>query len=373
MHQRSFSAFAMVVIVLAVSSSAWSAAPEPLALGAEAPPFQLEGVDGKQYGLEDFEDAAVLAMIFTCNHCPTAQAYEDRIQQLHEKYSDRGVAVVAVSPNDPAALRLDELGYTDVSDSLEDMEIRAEHRGFTFPYLYDGDVQEMSKAYGALATPHVFVFDSERKLRYEGRFDDRDNPAEVTSHDTVDAIESLLAGEPVKVAQTNVRGCSVKWSDKRPSVAEAQEKWEAQPVTVADIDLEEARKLVANGGDKLRLINVWATWCGPCVVEFPDLVEIQRMYGHRDFELVTVSIDEADNRAAVEKFLNEQHAAMTNYHYTGDDPNALVEAIGSGWRGNIPFTVLVAPGGEVLFSHSGIIDPLTVKRAIADHLGRTYY
>ncbi|MGE3818085.1 MAG: thioredoxin family protein, partial [Isosphaeraceae bacterium] len=146
--------------------------PTPLAIGAKAPDFQLPGVDGKTHALTDFADAKVLVVLFTCNHCPTAQAYEGRIARLHEEYKDDGVAVVAISPNDPSAVRLDELGYTDVGDSFLDMKIRADEKGFTFPYLYDGDTQEVAKAYGVLATPHVFVFDQTRVLRYQGRFDD---------------------------------------------------------------------------------------------------------------------------------------------------------------------------------------------------------
>ena len=110
-----------------------------LAIGAPAPDFDLPGVDGRRYSLKDFASAPVLAVVFTCNHCPTAQAYEDRIQKLHDDYAGKGVALVAISPNDPKAVRLDELGYSDLSDSLEEMKVRADDKGFTFPYLYDGE------------------------------------------------------------------------------------------------------------------------------------------------------------------------------------------------------------------------------------------
>ena len=123
----------------------------------------------------------MLVFVFTANHCPTAQAYEERIEKLHADYAGRGVAVVLVSPNDPLALRLDEQGYTDLGDSLEDMKIRAKDRGWTFPYLYDGETEAMSRQYGPVATPHVFVFDAERKLRFVGRVDDGENPAKVTT------------------------------------------------------------------------------------------------------------------------------------------------------------------------------------------------
>ena len=151
-----------VVILLGLISSGWSAPKEmkTLQIGAAAPDFELPGVDGRTYRLADFAAAEVLAVVFTCNHCPTAQAYEERLVKLHADYKDRGVALVAISPNDAKAVRLDELGYTDVGDSLEDMKIRAKDAGFEFPYLYDGDNQKVSAAYGVLATPHVFIFDA---------------------------------------------------------------------------------------------------------------------------------------------------------------------------------------------------------------------
>src|SRR5262249_52053603 len=158
-----------------------------------APDFALPGVDGRTYGLKDFADAKVLVVLFTCNHCPTAQAYEDRIIKLHADYQDRGVRLVAISPNDPKAVRLDEQGYTDLSDSLDEMKFRAKDKGFKFPYLYDGETQQTSLAYGVLATPHVFIFDADRKLRYNGRIDDADVKP-VKSHEPRRPIDVILRG-----------------------------------------------------------------------------------------------------------------------------------------------------------------------------------
>src|SRR6266571_2017232 len=157
------------LLVMFVGSILQAANPPMLQIGAKAPDFNLPGVDGKSYSLKDFADAKILVIIFTCNHCPTAQAYEQRIIKLNEDYKDKGVALVAISPNDPQAVRLDELGYTDLSDSFEEMKLRAKEGKFTFPYLYDGRTQKTAKAYGVVATPHVYIFDHQRKLRYVGR------------------------------------------------------------------------------------------------------------------------------------------------------------------------------------------------------------
>ncbi len=357
-----------------VGPQSLQADPESLAtleIGAPAPHFDLPGVDGKTHALADFADARVLVVVFTCNHCPTAQAYEDRLASFTREYKDRGVALVAISPNDPLAVRLDELGYTDLSDSFEDMKLRAQQRQFPFPYLYDGENQKVSLAYGALATPHVFIFDQDRKLRYKGRFDDGE-VNEVKSHDAVNAVDAILAGKPVEVETTRVFGCSTKWSDKRASAVESLAAWDAEPVTLAPIDLEGLKTLAANETEKYVLVNLWATWCGPCVQELPAFVEINRMYRKRKFELVTISLDEPDQKDQALATLTENKVAMRNLIFQGEDRDALAEALDPKWPGPIPYTLLIAPGGEVVERWNGPIDPLVVKRAIVERIGRTY-
>ncbi len=182
-----------------------------LAVGAPAPDFCLPGVDGQTHCLKEYASSKLLVIAFICNHCPTSQLYETRIKQIAEDYKDKGVTVVAIEPNNPDAVRLNEMGYTDVGDSLEDMKTRAEYRHFNFPYLYDGDTQKVSTAYGPTATPHLFIFDSERKLRYEGRVDNNMREPLVTKRDARDAIDALLAGQPVAVSKTP----SVGWRASR--------------------------------------------------------------------------------------------------------------------------------------------------------------
>jgi peroxiredoxin len=342
-----------------------------LAIGAQAPDFRLPGVDGRSYSLKDFGAARVLAIIFTCNHCPTAQAYEDRIIGLAKEYKDRGVAVVAINPNDPKAVRLDELGYTDLSDSLDEMKIRAKARQFPFPYLCDGETQDTAKAYGVLATPHVFVFDQQRQLRYVGRFDDGEvRPP--TSHDAVDAIEAILAGRAVARPTTRVFGCSTKWSDKRDDARRALARWDAESVKLELLDEAALRKLARNDGKNLLLVNVWATWCGPCVAELPDLVTMNRMYRGRAFRLVTISMDDPEKKDAALKVLKEKHVSATNYLSTLKDRDQFGDLLDKDWPGPVPYTLLIAPGGKVVYRKSGAIEPLEVKQAIVGCLGRTY-
>jgi len=373
---RNLSRTALLALAVSAGLAAPASAaegPVTLAIGAAAPDFDLPGTDGQRYSLASFQDAEVLVLIFTANHCPTAQAYEERILKLHADYAGRGVQIVLISPNDPLAVRLDEQGWSDMGDALEDMKIRARDRGYTFPYLYDGETQEMSREYGPKATPHVFVFDKERKLRFVGRIDDNEDPSKATTTDTRDAIEAVLAGEPVKVETTKVFGCSIKWSEKREWVAQGYEDWAKEEVTLEPIDTAGVEAVVGNDSKNLRLVNVWATWCGPCVIEFPELVSIHRIYRGRDFEVVTIDADPPEKRDKALAFLKEQQASTRNYAFDKGDPYALVDAVDTEWPGNLPHTIVVAPGGEVVYRSDGAFDTLEMRKAIVGWLGRYYH
>ena len=371
-----FAALALLAIAAApvpFAAAADGPSVPTLAIGSAAPDFDLPGVDGQRYTLASFAKAKVLVFVFTANHCPTAQAYEERIERLAADFAARGVQVVLVSPNDPLALRLDEQGYSDLGDTLEEMKQRAKDRGWTFPYLYDGETEAMSRKYGPVATPHVFVFDAERKLRFAGRVDDNENPAKATTADARNAIAAVLAGKPVPVETTKVFGCSVKWSDKRPWVKDGLDKWVQEPVALETVDTASLKAIAAGDPKKLRLVNVWATWCGPCVIEFPDLVSLHRIYRGRDFEVVTVNADAPELQGKAKGFLESQHASMRNVALAKDDVYALIEAIDPQWQGALPHTMLVAPGGKVLYRSEGIFDVRELRKTIVGWLGRYYH
>jgi peroxiredoxin len=346
-----------------------------MAIGAAAPDFKLKSVDGKIYTLQSFNKAKVLAVVFMCNHCPTSQAYEERIKKMTTDYAGKGVAVVAISPNDPASLRLDELGYSDVGDSFDDMKHRAKEKAFNFPYLYDGDTEIASKQYGPVATPHIFIFDKERKLRYNGRIDDTEDPAKpIRSADAINAIEALLSNKEVPVAVTKTFGCSIKWAEKRDWIQKATVTWAKEPVSLDAIDADGITKLVKNGSDKLRLINLWATWCVPCVQEFPELVTINHMYRDRGLEFVTISADAPSRKENALKFLQNKQASGKNYIYTGDDKYKMIEAVDPKWDGALPYTMLVDPDGKIIYAKQGIVDPEALKKIIFNvpMMGRIY-
>jgi len=360
-----------------------------LAIGDRAPDFKLPGIDGKTYTLADFAGPDVLMVLFTSNHCPTSHGIEKRLMKLREDMRGKSFGLVAINPNHPDGIRIDELGYGEWGDSFEEMKPYAEFNGWDFPYLYDGDTQTVARAYGCLATPHVFIFDRERKLRYAGRFDDSRYADESTvKHpDARNAIEALLAGKPVPVELTKPHGCSTKWREKAVANQQIMANWEKIPVTLDMIDVAGVAALRANPTEKFRLFNVWATWCAPCVEEFPLLVSLSRQFGTREFELITLSMDQPAQAAKAQAFLQEQGAGLVkrtqdsvnregrrtnHYLVNGGSNDELMAALDPEWPGPIPHTVLVAPGGKIVWRHNGVISLEEARRAIVESLSRYY-
>ncbi len=365
--------FLKVALLILFAMPAWGQTSHPiLALGSPAPNFDLPGIDGKNHKLSDYAASPILVVVFTCNHCPIAQMYETRIGKLAADYKEQGVAVVAIQPNDPKALRIDELDSSDMSDTLEEMKIRAEYKHLTYPYLYDGDTQSVTRAFGPQATPHVFVFDQDRKLRYEGRFDNSYRIELVKTQDARNAVDALLAHKDPAVTHTGVFGCSTKWQEKQASSIETLHKIESQPVTVEMATADDLKKLRSNPTGKMLLVSFWATWCGSCIHEFADLQDTFRMYNVREFELVTVAANMPDEKESVLKMLEMMHATSRNLLFASDDTSALQAAFDPEWQSAVPYTVLLAPDGKVLYKTLGSVDILELRRTILANLPSDY-
>jgi peroxiredoxin len=367
------------VFTLLLCVTVWGQPAHPiLPLGSPAPDFSLPGVDGKVHKLSDYASSPVLVVVFTCNHCPIAQMYERRIEQLFEDYGKKGVAVVAIQGNDPKAIRIDELDSSDVSDTLDDMKIRVAYKHLLYPYLYAGDTPAVTAAYGPQATPHVFIFDKSRRLRYQGHFDNSYRIEMVKTHDAQNAIDALLAGKEVAVTHTGVFGCSTKWPEKAAQREEADKKIDATPVHVEKVDAAGLKKLRANPSGHVTLIDFWATWCGSCLVEFSDLQDTYRMYSDRDFDLVTVSANMPDEQPSVLRFLQKKHATSRNLLFGSDDTAALQAAFDPTWQSAVPYTIVLGPDGKVIYKTIGSVDLLEMRRKIlaampSDYIGFNKY
>ncbi len=360
---------------LLLSVAACSVDPHPtLAIGSPAPDFTLPGVDGRVHTLNEYSKSPVLAVVFTCNHCPVAQLYESRIKKLDEDYRGKGVALIAINPDNPSTIRFSELGYSDVGDSLVEMKARAAHRHFEYPYLYDGDTQAVATKFGVAALPQIFVFDRQRTLRYQGRLDDNLREPVVKSRDARNAIDAVLAGGRVSIERTPAVGCPPVWLSKSSGRDAEMAKIEAEPVTLEMAGADRLKKLRGNGSGKLLMVNFWATWCGPCVTEFPELETTYRMYRHRGLDFVSVSANDPDDKPQVMEFLQKNHASGSN---AACRPNVsgsancrfgLQAAFDPLMPAAVPFTVLIAPNGDIVFQQLGELDILNLRRAILANL-----
>lgn len=370
--------FRIVVTAMAASvSMGWSQAPaKPLALGDTLPSFKLTGTDGVAHTAGDWKQSPVLVVAFLCNHCTESQVYEARLNEMARTFATKGVAVVAIQSSNPKAFTEKELAWSDVGESLEDMKERATFRKFRFPYLYDGDTGSTAQVFGATVAPSVFIFDRERKLRYSGRFDTDPSNSPATVHNASDAVEELLAGKPVTVASTTAAGCQLRLG---PGTA-VKPAPDAAPVSVALASAEVLSALRHNPTGKLLLVNFYATWCGPCVTEFPDLMATNRMYRDRGFAFTTVSANVPDEKPEVLAFLKKMNATTNNLLYGSDDTYAMQDAFDPDAGSAVPVSVLLGPQGNVLFHEQGEIDLMQIRRAILanlpddpDHVGSQNY
>jgi len=391
MSRINFIAVALLGVVTTISAAEPKKAEviHDLKIGDSAPDFSLPGIDGKTHRLAEYKNARLLMIAFISNHCPDSHAAESRIKKLVADMKGKSFALVAINPNNPDGLSIDELGYSRYNDGFDEMKKYATEAGFNFPYLYDGEKQAAAQAYGCLATPHVFLFDAERKLRYKGQFDDShlEDAATVKSPDARNAVEALLARKAVPIEVTKPHGCSTKWMSKKGGIAVQTDKWDKTPVDVATIDAAGVASLRKNETKNVRLFNVWATWCIPCVAEFPELVKTARKFDMREFEFINISVDEPNDSAKVKEFLEKRGAGLSgrakaalkaegrpanSYIFSGGELADLMKVLDPEWPGGVPHTIVVGPAGEVIWRHNGPLDGDELRGKIFEHMGAFY-
>jgi protein-disulfide isomerase len=344
-----------------------------LPIGSPAPDFSLIGIDGKTHTLAEYRNAKVLAVVFESNHCPVSENYEGRIRAIYKDYKDKGVQLVAINPNNAKAVRLDELGYTDMTDSFPDMKKRAALRHIDWPFLYDGDTQVVATKFGASATPHIFIFDADRKLRYEGRIDDNQTIARVTRNDARDALDAILAGKEVETPHTPAFGCSTKWLYKAGDVEAEQKRIQSAAVSVTPATADDIKTLLANGSQKITVVNFWSPKCAGCSATLSDLETTYWMYKNRDYDFVNVAIDKPDSPQVLQ-MLKDHYASARNLEVTPQIMASIKSSLPAKWDTGKPLTLVIAPGGKVLWSQSGTFDIPVMRRVVLANMpdGRSY-
>ena len=375
-----FRAYKRLTFTLAMLAMLWSCGkngkissfvPNPISIekqnvieldqGESCPDFSLFGTDGTLYDRNDFSHQEVLIVLFLSNHCLESQGIEDKLIQFKESMP-AGVAMVGISGNSPLATPFSSLGYSDLDDSYDSMKERVFQKGFNFPYLYDGDDQAITLSFGPQILPMAYVFDGDRRLYAKTYFINSD--IEMLPK----LVNALLSGTPFQQGVgMEASGCPLHWSWDQQEVKADSEEWKERQVILKEAHIGDLDKILKGDPHKLKVINFWATWCGPCKKEFPDFLKISRQFEQRPVDFLTVSVDGSEKRKEAFEFLNQVHAPIQNYILTQVSEDSVRAAIGGEWDGSIPLTLIIDPSGRISKRWSGPFDKLELKRSIVDH------
>ena len=314
------------------------------AIGHPAPDFTLADLNGKTHALKDYRGKTVVVS-FISARCPISNAYKARIRAIADEYSKRDVAFLGVNSN--------------ADESLEEMRAYATKNNLDFTILKDeGNV--VADAYAAERTPKIYLIDGEGVLRYQGRIDNSQNPRMVKRDDLREALNEMLSGKPVSVAETKALGCLIKRvQDAKAAPASPPAKVaaaQAEP-KVGSLKPADFAKFKDSAKGKVLMLNFWATWCGPCVAEFPELVALDAKYRDKGMKLVGITADDAEDvQPKVIPFIKKHHVKFDIIRQDTDDPEAMINQITKDWNGVIPATFLYDKQGNLAYSRFGIID-----------------
>jgi peroxiredoxin len=319
-------------------------APASPTVGQPAPDFTLADLNGKKHLLKDYRGKTVVVG-FISARCPISNAYKDRIRAIAGEYSKRGVAFLGVNSN--------------ADESLEELRAYAAKNNLDFTILKDqGNV--VADAYAAERTPKVYLIDGEGVLRYQGRIDNSQDPRMVKRDDLREALNEMLSGKPVSVAETKALGCLIKREQDAkaaPASLPAKTKSAQGEPKVGSLKPADFAKFKDSAKGKVLVLNFWATWCGPCVAEFPELVAIDAKYRDKGMKLVGITADEADDvQPKVIPFIKKHQVKFDIIRQDTDDPEEMMNQITKDWNGVIPATFVYDKKGNLAYSHFGIID-----------------
>ena len=367
-------------LLLSLSLSAHAQTTTSPAIGRPAAEFALPDLDGKRHALRDYRGRTVAA-VFLSTECPFSNAYHARLRAIAADYAARGVVLLGINAHP--------------DETLDRIREHAKRNELAFPILKD-EGGRVADLYGATRTPEVFVIDAAGALRYHGRIDNSKDPARVQRNDLREALDELLAGSPVRVAETKSFGCPVRMV-RKPAAATAEERTAAfdrlpgfvngfAPQTkkapakrpaakaapaptgaprVALLKPADFEKLKNEAKGKILVINFWATWCSPCVAEFPEFVALDEKYRSRGVEMVGISADDSTElKTSVTAFLRKQRATFRNFVQDTDDPQQMVDVVDKEWPGVLPATFVYDRTGARIYKRYGIIDREELLAAI---------
>jgi peroxiredoxin len=341
--KRVISTLLLIGLALTISLQAQSDknAITAVAIGKTAPDFTLKDLNGQTHSLKSFR-GRITVVAFISTQCPISNNYNERMRTIAQDYNKENVAFVGINSN--------------FTESRAEIKSHAGKNKLAFPILKD-EGNKVADAFGALRTPEIFVIDPEGAIRYHGRIDNSRDLRRVNRQDLREALNEMLAGKSPSVSEGKAFGCLIKRVQNKKNVRAAEKQTKNFEPKIGRIKPVDYNKFKDSVKGKVLIVNFWATYCGPCVVEFPEFVMIDQKYREKGVKMVAISADEiADVKPKVIPFIKEQNARFDVLVQETDDPQEMIDVVDKNWQGVLPATFVYDKQGNKILTRYGIID-----------------
>jgi peroxiredoxin len=336
-------------LLITLNAQTTTNASSALAVGKPAPDFTLPDLKGQNHTLKDYR-GRIVALGFISTNCPISNDYNTRMRAIAEDYDKQNVVFLGINSN-----------YNEPPPAIK---AHAAKNNLTFPILKD-EGNKIADAYGAQRTPEIFLIDTEGVLRYHGRIDNSREVRRVNRQDLRTALNELIEGKAVSVSEGKAFGCPIKRSQGAQKIKAAGTRTKVAEPKVAMLKPADFNKYKAAAKGKVLVVNFWATWCGPCVAEFPELVALDAKYRDKGVRMAGISVDDvADIKSKVVPFIKEQKAAFDILVQDSSDPEEIINLIDKNWQGTLPTTFVFDKEGAIAYTVYGILDRELLVEAI---------